>query len=552
MKKLRLTACLTALAAGLSMLTAPLTAFADGYPFRTNCSYYYDQLDSNAQRLYDGLYAAAQIVDDSDADYSTVPNVMYAGVSYEQMEDVIIIFMYDHPEFFWLANNYGFGYNRSGNYVQLRIYPEFQDGEARQAAKAQIIETAQSYISQALNYNTDYERSKYLTQQLYKDIQYATGDLDQSMASALLEKKTVCAGFTKAYSMLANAVGVDTVSLVGVGHGWNGTKIGGKWYHNDVTNALFLYCDTQIAAFDEQASYFTVTNEDGTVQKYLMHDLDYQYYTDIFPDMSEAYDGGYEVIGDEPLSTTTETTTTETTTTETTTTETTTTETTATETTTLETTASTSHKPRETTTTSSPTPQTTTTSAATTRTTTTTTAADGVTRSYTASASAQYFYAENTAPFSPADLIDRLMYVEEQSGSGFHSRRSRSVSDLTPLVIDEGYRTPAQVFALQDTPYFHGSLPASYDGFPLEIGDVWIVHRGDFDLNGVTNAGDASLVLIVAAANGSGVKAELPEGADPTLMFFAAKMAGNYSEPLSAADAAEILIYAAELGAGLG
>ena len=538
MKIHRLTACVTALAAGLTMLTAPLQAFADGYPFRTSCSYYYDQFDSNARQLYDGMYAAAQAVDDSGADFMTVPNVPYYGLTYDQMVDIIIIFMYDHPEFFWLSNQYQYGYNRTGYYVQLQIYPAYQDGAARQDAKAQIIDTAEGYIAQALTYPTDFERSKYLSEQLHQDIAYAQGDLDQSMASALLQKKTVCAGFTKAYSMLANAVGVDTVSMVGVGHGWNGTKIGGKWYHDDVTNGLFLYCDEQIAAFDARASYYTVTDEDGNTQKFLMHDLDYQYYTDIFPDMSEAYDGGYEVLDEESVSTTTAETTTETTT------ESTTTGTTTTESVTTETTTTNRRRPRETTT------QTTASAAA--STTTATTAKDGVTSGYSATASPMYFYAEDVLPFDPADLIDTLLYVEEERSATSWSRSSRSVYDLTPLVIHEGYRTPAMVYAKQEDAYFHGSIPAAYDGVPLEIGDIWIVHRGDFDLNGVTNAGDASLVLIVAAAQGSGVSAELPEGADETFMCFAAKLNGRYGEPPSAADAAEILIYAAELGAGLG
>ena len=50
-----------------------------------------------------------------------------------------------------------------------------------------------------------------------------------------MQKKTVCAGYAKLYSMLTNAAGLETVSVTSATHGWNRTKLGNQWYNVDLT-----------------------------------------------------------------------------------------------------------------------------------------------------------------------------------------------------------------------------------------------------------------------------------------------------------------------------
>ena len=547
MKKYRLTACLTALASGICIMTAPLlTAFADGYPFRTTCSYYYDQFDDNARLLYDRLLAASQTVDDSYENFTEVPRVPCPDMPYAQLKDTVFMFMYDHPEFFWLANNYSYNYGSYGTFISLQIYPGYQSGEARQQAKSELIAIEQDFIDGAMQFDTDYERAKYLTDRLYQDITYQTGSLDQSIASALLQKQTVCAGFSKAYSLLANAVGVDTISFTGCEHGWNGTKIAGNWYHNDVTNALFLYSDSEMDKVDSRVSRTIVTDSNGNESTYEMHDLYYAYYTDIFPDMSLEYDGSREILSEStaPVSSDVSPTDPEETPTEPPTTQSP-TETTA-ETqpsTVLPTSANTETDPEEE---NSPTKVII----------ESTTGTDGsiTEKYYEITASPSYYFAENTVALTPRYLIDQLWQCEMTTFSnGGYSSNSTRIVDLRALQLDSGWQTPAEVYAHreQGSNYFHGSLPASFEGTAMPLGDVWVVHRGDYDLNGVTNAADASLVLMYAAEAGSG-NAKAPETDAEKLAFFAAKLAKDSPDSLTAADAAEILIYAAELGAGIG
>ena len=135
-------------AACLCLSAAPLPVMADFS--RTNCSYYYDKLDTDAQMLYNNLYAAALKVDTSDAYYAYAPEAYYTGLTDEQMEDIVVLFTYDHPEFFWLANYYQYGWSWNGSYVSLQVYPDFQDGSERQTARTRLQEVEKGYVAGAM------------------------------------------------------------------------------------------------------------------------------------------------------------------------------------------------------------------------------------------------------------------------------------------------------------------------------------------------------------------------------------------------------------------
>ena len=302
MKMKQFLSAAASLTLSISMLGAPLAEVcAEGYPFRTTCDYYYEQFTSSAQKLYDDLLAVSKMIDESEDTYQKSPLVYYTGISSNELMDTMRMFSFDHPEFFWISNRYTYGYYGGLSYVQLVIYPEYQDGAERQKAKAQIIEAEQDYIDGAMKYATDYERAEYLSNRLYHSVEYGSvGDyLDQSLASVFLYEKTVCAGYTKAYSLLANAVGVDTVALRSPVHAWNATKIDDTWYVDDITNMLFLYSDAEIARYDVWLGPQELTGPDGQVKTSLMHELDYAYYTDIFPDTSQEYDGRFKVLADD-------------------------------------------------------------------------------------------------------------------------------------------------------------------------------------------------------------------------------------------------------------
>ncbi len=85
----------------------------------------------------------------------------------------------------------------------------------------------------------DYEKVKYFHDYLVLN---CTANTDYEYADtiygALVQKEAMCEGYTKAFSYLCNLAGIENVIVAGetyVPHVWNMVKLGGNWYHVDVT-----------------------------------------------------------------------------------------------------------------------------------------------------------------------------------------------------------------------------------------------------------------------------------------------------------------------------
>lgn len=85
----------------------------------------------------------------------------------------------------------------------------------------------------------DYEKLKffhdYLILNCETDKTYSFAD---TVYGALVEKKALCEGYSKAFAYLCNLAGIENVIITGetyVPHMWNMVKLDGNWYHVDVT-----------------------------------------------------------------------------------------------------------------------------------------------------------------------------------------------------------------------------------------------------------------------------------------------------------------------------
>ncbi len=281
---------------------------ADEYGTLTGSGYIYEMFATDEEReFYDRMLRASMEVHESDGDYEMMPFVQFSDLTdYETAKEVAWIFHYNHPEFFWMNSHIWI--SGSGG-IAFELYECYQDGAARNAAKEQVEAVCDDYIAGACSFSTEYELAEYLFRELHNDIDYQAGDLDQSIASALLDKETVCAGYSKSYTLLCNAVGVETVTIVGYNHGWNAVKLSDRWYIVDVTNGNFLYSQDEMRELDiELGARFTgtLTSSDGTVTEldFYMHDIAehlFPLYYDSFPECNTVYTEG---AGNVPATTT--------------------------------------------------------------------------------------------------------------------------------------------------------------------------------------------------------------------------------------------------------
>lgn len=98
---------------------------------------------------------------------------------------------------------------------------------------------AKEIVAQLTPDMDDYEKLKflhdYLVQNCETDTNYKFAD---TVYGALVEKKALCEGYAKAYSYLCNLAGIENAIVTGetyVAHMWNMVKVGGNWYHVDIT-----------------------------------------------------------------------------------------------------------------------------------------------------------------------------------------------------------------------------------------------------------------------------------------------------------------------------
>ena len=85
----------------------------------------------------------------------------------------------------------------------------------------------------------DYDKLKYFHDYLVLNCETTSGDeFADTIFGALVKKKAHCEGYSKAFSYLCNLAGIENVLVTGetyVPHMWNMVKLGGNWYHVDVT-----------------------------------------------------------------------------------------------------------------------------------------------------------------------------------------------------------------------------------------------------------------------------------------------------------------------------
>lgn len=200
-----------------------LSFSAEEYP-------YYQMLSENQQSVYRQIYANAQNLTEKFAPEKTV-----------SASDVKIAFeavIGDHPEMFWLETGYSSKYLVNGQCVEIDLkYNSTADD--LESAKQRLDAAAQNLITGADSLDSNYEKEKYVHDALASAVTYdLTADMNQSAYSALVNGKSVCAGYARAYQYLLQQLGIPCYYCTGYSggdHAWNIVKLDDGYYNVDVT-----------------------------------------------------------------------------------------------------------------------------------------------------------------------------------------------------------------------------------------------------------------------------------------------------------------------------
>lgn len=157
--------------------------------------------------------------------------ISYENKTKEQLSSLIYIFVYQNPQYYFLQNSLYY----SDKIVYLGVYEAFAKGAARSDVSAKMYNKIDAWVAEVNQKSTQYDKEKAAHDIVCDQVIYKDGTYSQSAYSAVIEGKTVCAGYTKLYSILTNAAGLETVSVTSATHGWNRTKLGDRWYNVDTT-----------------------------------------------------------------------------------------------------------------------------------------------------------------------------------------------------------------------------------------------------------------------------------------------------------------------------
>lgn len=198
-----------------------LTFSAELYP-------YYAMLEADLQQIYSQIYANALSLTASFTPVTTV--------SVSQLKTVFEAVYNDHPELFWLDTGYSCKYLRSGRCAEITL--KFNEtADDLETARAAFEGAAGNIAAQAQGDQIDKE--KYVHDALMELVEYdVAAPMNQSAYSALVDGRSVCAGYARAFQYIMQQLGIPCyycTGYAGEDHAWNIVKLDDTYHNVDVT-----------------------------------------------------------------------------------------------------------------------------------------------------------------------------------------------------------------------------------------------------------------------------------------------------------------------------
>ncbi|MCQ2468032.1 MAG: hypothetical protein MJ166_10990 [Clostridia bacterium] len=197
---------------------------------------YYYHLNTKQQQLY---------IQIRDALKRRLPQIDVSpsfGLTFEEGAMVFKYVMYEYPDLFWVSGEIN-GKTKSDVLIKLAFtYNSLASSYTTNDAKFQ--KAIQNFLSGIPN-KSDFNKELAINDKLVKLIDYIDNPLDQTSYSALVNRKSVCAGYAKAFQLLMNKLGIPCYYVSGKArkaagspwgpHAWNIICLDGEFYNVDIT-----------------------------------------------------------------------------------------------------------------------------------------------------------------------------------------------------------------------------------------------------------------------------------------------------------------------------
>ena len=201
------------------------------YSVNSETSPYYEMLSDKEKDLYKQIYA--------NADNLKRTFIPRQCVTKDELEETIIAVYNDSPELFWIDTSYSYKYLISGKIAQVTLNYNSTANDI-DSSKYLFNQATNKIISQANSYSNNYEKEKFVHDYiLEKNVYDIDNELNQSAYSAIVNGKTVCAGYSRAFQYIMNKLNITTYYVTGTSqgenHAWNIIKLGNGYYNIDLT-----------------------------------------------------------------------------------------------------------------------------------------------------------------------------------------------------------------------------------------------------------------------------------------------------------------------------
>lgn len=223
-------------------------------PEPTEGENYYDGLSDYQKMIYKalegGISRGEAEIKLTNVDLKSFENAVY---------EASLAIQYDHPEYFWYRGGYRYTTFKTpaAGVVNVEFSPTYYQYVTQffdEGIKREELEKAvERVVLLALGHSSDpYEQLIFVHDYLIKNAYYDKAALNEfyktnhapsceyifSAYGCLVNGRTVCSGYAKAFQMITRGLGFECVYVTGKAgeaHGWNCIYIDGEGYYVDVT-----------------------------------------------------------------------------------------------------------------------------------------------------------------------------------------------------------------------------------------------------------------------------------------------------------------------------
>lgn len=217
-------------------------------------NYWVSQLNETERKIYDQLLEGLQKGESSITITMGKTTAKSRDALFKKLLNIVLK---QHPEFYWLENQQGVSWKVSDKQSIMTFKPAYSSGynqsevKKKDASLTKLVEDMKKDLPKEESakvkyiYNWILNRSTYDWNEFYAYNRTGAptkGD-DYSIVGIMLNKSATCQGYANSFQYLCDQLGVECITVDGIGnygngnmaHAWNYVKVDGNWYLVDTT-----------------------------------------------------------------------------------------------------------------------------------------------------------------------------------------------------------------------------------------------------------------------------------------------------------------------------